>query len=83
MEGKQSNRQQSRAVSHISIIDYLSTKYRRINWKGNNQIDNIFVEFGGRIFQQIIGIPIGTNCAPLHAALFLYLYEAHFVQKKR
>ena len=30
-------------------------------------IDNIFVEFGGRIFQQIIGIPMRTNCAPLLA----------------
>jgi hypothetical protein len=25
-------------------------------------IGNIFVEFGGHIFPQIIGIPIGTNC---------------------
>ena len=33
-------------------------------------IGNIFVEFGGRIFQQTIGIPIGTNCAPLLADLF-------------
>ena len=43
-------------------------------------IDNIFVEFGGRIFQQTIGIPMGTNCAPLLANLFLYSYEAEFVQ---
>ena len=45
-------------------------------------VDNIFVEFGGRIFQQTIGIPIGTNCAPLHvfADFFLYSYEAEFVQ---
>ena len=42
--------------------------------------DNIFVEFGGRIFQQTIGIPMGTNCAPLLADLFLYSYEAEFVQ---
>ena len=28
-------------------------------------IDNIFVEFGGRIFQQTIVIPMGTNCAPV------------------
>ena len=42
--------------------------------------DNIFLEFGGRIFQQIIGIPMGTNCAPLLADLFLYSYEAEFVQ---
>ena len=43
-------------------------------------IDNIFVSFGGRIFQQTIGIPMGTNCAPLLADLFLYSYEAEFVQ---
>ena len=28
-------------------------------------IDNIFVIFGGRVFQQTVGIPMGTNCAPL------------------
>ena len=43
-------------------------------------IDNIFVEFGGRIFQQTIGISMGTNCAPLLVDLFLYSYEAVFVQ---
>ena len=43
-------------------------------------VDNMFVEFGGRIFQQTIGIPMGTNCAPLLADLFLYSYEAEFVQ---
>jgi hypothetical protein len=29
-------------------------------------IDNIFVSFGGTLFQQVIGIPMGKNCAPLH-----------------
>ena len=43
-------------------------------------IDNIFVECGGVIFQQIIGIPLVTNCAPLLADLFLYSYEAEFIQ---
>ena len=43
-------------------------------------IDNIFVEFGGQVFQQTIGIPMGTNCAPLLADLFLYSYEARFIQ---
>jgi hypothetical protein len=28
-------------------------------------IDNIFAMFGERVFQQIIGIPMGTNCALL------------------
>ena len=30
-------------------------------------IDNIFVIFGGRVFQRIVGIPMGTNCALLLA----------------
>ena len=42
-------------------------------------IDNIFVQFGGRIFCQVIGIPMGTNCAPLLADLFLYSYENEFL----
>jgi len=43
-------------------------------------IDNIFVMFGGRVFQQTVGIPMCTNCAPLLADLFLYSYEADFIQ---
>ena len=42
-------------------------------------IDNIFVQFGGRLFHQVIGIPMGTNCAPLLADLFLYSYENEFL----
>jgi hypothetical protein len=44
-------------------------------------IDNIFVSFGGVLFQQVVGIPMGTNCAPLLADLFLYSYESEFLQK--
>ena len=43
-------------------------------------IDNIFAELGGRIFQQTVGIPMGTNSASLPADLFLYSYKAEFVQ---
>ena len=43
-------------------------------------VDNIFVVFAGKVFQQIIGIPMGTNCAPLLAYIFLYSYEAEFIQ---
>ena len=43
-------------------------------------IDNVFVEFGGLIFQQTVGIPMGTYCALLLADLFLYSYEAEFIQ---
>ena len=43
-------------------------------------VDNIFVVFGGKVFQQIVGITMGTNCAPLLADIFLYSYEAEFIQ---
>ena len=43
-------------------------------------IDNIFVIFGGRVFQQTVGIPMGTNCAPLLVDLFFYSYQANFIQ---
>ena len=43
-------------------------------------IDSIFVMFGGRVFQQTVGIPMATNCDPLLSDLFLYSYEADFIQ---
>ena len=44
-------------------------------------VDNIFVVFGGKVFQQIVGIQMGTNSAPLLADIFLlYSYEADFIQ---
>ena len=42
-------------------------------------VDNIFVVFAGKVFQQTVGIPMGTNCAPLLADIFLYSYEADFM----
>jgi len=44
-------------------------------------IDNIYVRFGDKVFRQTIGIPMGTNCAPLLADLFLYTYESSFIQE--
>ena len=44
-------------------------------------VDNIFVVFFfGKISQQTVGIPMGTNCAPLLDDIFLYSYEAEFMQ---
>ena len=43
-------------------------------------VDNIFVVFGGKVFQQIVGIPMCTNGAPLLADILLYSYEAEFIQ---
>jgi hypothetical protein len=43
-------------------------------------IDNIFVSFGGVLFQQVVDIPMGTNCAPLLVDLLVYSYESEFLQ---
>ena len=43
-------------------------------------VDNIFVVFAGKVFQQIIGIPMGTNYAPFLADIFLYSYEVEIIQ---
>ena len=42
-------------------------------------LDNIYIRFGTRLFRQIVGIPVGTNCAPLVADLFLFCYERNFM----
>ena len=42
-------------------------------------VDNIFVVFAGKVFQQIVGIPMGTNNAPLLADIFLCSYEAECI----
>ena len=44
-------------------------------------VDNIYVRFGGQLFRQMVGIPVGTNFDPLLADLFLYPYENEFLDK--
>jgi hypothetical protein len=52
---------------------------RLLNWL----IDNIYVTFGDKVFRQTIGIPMGTDCAPFLANLFLYSYEYEWIEKQR
>ena len=42
-------------------------------------LDNIYVRFGDAVYSQVIGIPMGTNCAPVVEDLFLYCYERDFM----
>ena len=42
-------------------------------------MDNIYIEFGTKLYRQIVGIQMGTNCAPLVADLFLFCYERDFI----
>ena len=38
-------------------------------------LNNIFIRFGSKVYRQIVVIPMGTDCAPLVADLFLFCYE--------
>ena len=43
-------------------------------------LDNIYIRFGTKLYRQIVGIPMGSNCAPLVADLFLFCYERDFMK---
>ena len=47
----------------------------------NFLIDNIYVTVGNDVFRQVIGIPMGTDCAPFLANLYLYALEFEFLEK--
>ena len=42
-------------------------------------LDNIFIRFGTKLYRQVVGIPMGTHCAPLVADLFLFCYQRDFM----
>ena len=42
-------------------------------------LDNIYIIFGNTLYRKIVGIPMGINCAPLVADLFLFCYERDFM----
>ena len=42
-------------------------------------LDNYIIRFGTKLYRQVVGIPIGTYCAPLVADLFLFCYEWDFM----
>ena len=44
-----------------------------------NILDNIYIRFGTKLYRQIVGIPMGINCAPLVADLLLFCYERDFM----
>ena len=43
-------------------------------------LDNIYIRFGSKLYTQNVGIPMGTNCVPLVADLFLFCYERDFMK---
>jgi hypothetical protein len=59
----------SRALSKYSITEETLIAYLEY------LVDNIYVSIGNRVYRQCVGIPMGTDCAPLLANLFLFYHE--------
>ena len=64
----------SRAFSKRSITEDKLVKYVEY------LVDNIYVSIGNRVYRQCVGIPMGTDCAPLLANLFLFYYEYKYMK---
>ena len=45
-------------------------------------VDNIFAVFSGKVFQQTVGIPMGTNYSP-SSRRHLSVFEADFIQTRK
>ena len=41
----------------------------------NYLLDNLLIRFDTKLYRPIVGISIGSNCAPLVADLFLFRYK--------
>ena len=66
-----------------------STRRGKVSWTQNELtnhvkwlINNIYVTCGDSLFRQKIGIPMGTDCAPFLANLYLYSFEYQWLLKK-
>ena len=60
------------------------TKYHRIDSNDLLEmvefiVDNTYFQFGGNVYKQQIGVPMGTSCAPRIADLTLFSYEFTFM----
>ena len=47
----------------------------------NTIINNSYVLFQDNVYRQVIGIPMGTNCVPFLANIFLHQYEYDYLVK--
>ena len=49
-----------------------------VEWT-NHLIDNVYIKVGSKVYRQTVGIPMGTDCAPQLANLFLFHYEYSYM----
>ena len=58
-------------------------QWNEIIYQVNYLIDNCFTRYNNSIFQQVIGIPMGSNSASHMANIFVHIYEkAHWTPNR-
>ena len=56
------------------------SKSKLVEWT-EYLIDNVYIKVGNNVYRQTIGIPMGTDCVPQLANLFLLHYEYLYMKK--
>ena len=62
-----------------AVRNYNLWSYQKV-WKALIfLLDDIHIRFKSKLYRQIVGIPMGTNCAPFVADQFLFCNERDFM----
>ena len=56
-------------------LEFVSFSKSKLVERTEYLIDNVYIKVGNNVYRQTIGIPMGTDCAPQLANLFLFHYE--------
>ena len=60
-------------ICKTNSINYNVWSFQKVCEALTFLLDNIDIRFGSKLYRQIVGIPMGTNCAPLEGDLFFVL----------
>ena len=61
--------------------EYRTYTQKKVKEVLNYVMKNAYFQINNQVFQQIIGIPMGSDPAPFIANLFLYFYKNKFLDK--
>jgi hypothetical protein len=67
---KENDSAEEMILSDSAIVDMIDTL-----------VESTFVRFGGLVYEQIVGIPMRTNCAGFLANLYCFTYELAFLER--
>ena len=43
-------------------------------------VSSAYITYHGEVFRQVVGVPMGTNCAPFLANIYLHYYEYNYIK---